>query len=74
MLNKIIELMAESIERDAQDIKATDLFREYEEWDSLAYLSVIAQIDEDYGVVIPVEDFRACETVEDLANYLQTLV
>ncbi len=63
--------MAECLEKEPEAIKATDEFREYEEWDSLAYLSVIAKIDEDYHLVIPREDFQKIRTKEDLANYLE---
>lgn len=70
MLEKIISLMADCLEREADTIKGSDLFREFEEWDSLAYLSVIAQIDDDFGIVVPIEDFRACKTVHDLADYV----
>jgi len=70
MLNKMIMLMAECLEREADSINGVDLFREYDEWDSLAYLSVIAQIDDDFGIVVPIEDFRACRTVQELADYV----
>ena len=71
MINEVINLMAECLEKEPKDIKSTDEFREYEEWDSLAYLSVIAKIDEDYHLVIPREDFQKIRTIEDLANYLE---
>jgi acyl carrier protein len=70
MLNKIISLMAECLEREPETIQASDLFRKYDEWDSLAYLSVIAQIDDDFGIVVPIEDFKACRTIQDLASYV----
>ena len=71
MINEVINLMAECLEKEPNEIQATDEFREYEEWDSLAYLSVIAKIDEDYHLVIPREDFQKIRTIEDLANYLE---
>ena len=71
MLSKIIAMFEEILERDAGTINAQDEFREYDEWDSLAYLSVIAKIDEDYHCVIPREDFQKIRTIEDLANYLE---
>ena len=70
MLQEIINIMAECLEKSIDEVKAEDEFREYEEWDSLAYLSVIASIDDEYGLVVPVEDFRACRTVKDLADYV----
>jgi len=71
MLEKIIKLMSECLEKEESQIKCDDQFREYEEWDSLAYLSVIAQIDDDFGLVVPIEDFRSCRTIQDLAAYVE---
>ncbi len=70
MLETVITMMEELLERDAGTVKPEDEFREYEEWDSLAYLSVIAKIDEDFGMVVPLDDFRQCRTVRALSEYL----
>jgi acyl carrier protein len=72
MLQQIIELMAECLERDILSVNGEDEFRNYDEWDSLAYLSVIAAIDDEYGLVVPIEEFRACRTVSALAAYVES--
>jgi len=71
MLQQIINLFAEILEKNPDELNPNDEFREYEEWDSLAYLSVIAKIDEDYHLVIPRDEFQKIRTIEDLANYLE---
>jgi len=71
MIDKIISILEEILERNHGTINAQDEFREYDEWDSLAYLSLIAKIDEDYHLIIPREDFQKIRTIEDLANYLE---
>ena len=43
-----------------------DKFRDYEEWGSLAQLSLIVMLDENFGVEIEVEDFEKLITLEDL--------
>jgi len=71
MIDKIISILEEILERNHGTINPEDEFREYPEWDSLAYLSLIAKIDEDYHLIIPREDFQKIRTIEDLANYLE---
>jgi acyl carrier protein len=71
MLETVIGMLEEILERDPGSVKSEDEFREYEEWDSLAYLSVIAKIDEDFGMVVPREEFRQLRTVQALAEYLE---
>ncbi len=71
MLDNIIAIFEEVLERDNGTIKPNDQFRDYDEWDSLAYLAVIAAIDDEYEIVIPVADFRACKTIQEVAKYVE---
>jgi len=43
-------------------------FRRLEEWDSLAVLTVLAMVDEEYGVQVSGLDLEQCDTVEELYN------
>ena len=43
-------------------------FRELDEWSSLIALSVIAMVDEVYGITINGEDIRSSQTISDLFN------
>ena len=66
-MEKFIEKFAEAIERE-EKIEMTDEFRNYEEWNSIAYLSVIAMMDENYNTQIEEADFKKLKTVQDLYN------
>ena len=63
--DQFIELFAEAIERE-EPILLEDEFRNYPEWSSITYLSLIAMMDEEYGVQIEEEDFRKLRTVQAL--------
>ena len=62
-MDKFIELFSEALEREGE-IKMEDEFRKYEEWSSIAYLSVIAMMDEEYDVQIEEADFKKLRTVQ----------
>lgn len=47
-------------------ITATTQFRKLPQWDSLAFLSLIALIDEHYEVVINTTRFREIQTVGEI--------
>ena len=64
-MEKFIELLAEALERE-DEIKMEDEFRNYDEWSSIAYLSVIAMMDEEYDVQIEESDFKKLRTVQAL--------
>lgn len=67
MEQKFIAAFKEAMERE-DDINMDDEFRNYDEWDSLVYLEVIAMLDEDFGVEIEADDFKGLITVEELLN------
>ena len=66
-MEKFIKLFAEAIEREGE-IKMEDEFRNYDEWSSIAYLSVIAFMDDEYDTQIEEAEFKKLRTVQDLYN------
>ena len=61
---------ADAIDRDASLIKVEDNFRDYEEWDSIALLSLLVMLDDNYSVSIPREIFERLETIQDFIDQI----
>jgi acyl carrier protein len=72
MEQKFVDLFKETLEVEDREISLTDEFRGFDEWDSLALLSVIAMIDEEYDVIIESNTFQKLQTVGDIYNYIQS--
>ena len=68
-----LELFEESLDKKENTVQMEDKFRDYEEWDSLAFLSTGAMINEEYDIIIPTEEFEELLTIEDIYNYIQNL-
>jgi acyl carrier protein len=68
MKEKFINSLKETLEIQNREILLSDKFRDYKEWDSLAQLSLIAMLDDEYNVAIENEEFMKLITVEDLMN------
>ncbi|MBU1563995.1 MAG: acyl carrier protein [Proteobacteria bacterium] len=71
MEERIKNAFQKALEVEDKEIKLTDQFRDYEEWDSLGQLSLIAILDEDFGVEIESDDFNEIITVGDLLKAVQ---
>ncbi len=71
MEQKFIDLFSEVLEMESNEINVSDAFREYDAWDSLANLSVIAMLDDEFGVHIESKDFKNLITVGDLIAEVQ---
>ena len=68
METKFIYLLADILAMDVNEIKMHDKFRDYANWDSLTYLSVIAMMDEEFDVQVESRDFKTLIYVDDLVN------
>jgi acyl carrier protein len=55
---------------DASEITASTNFRNLDEWSSLTAMSVIAFVRTNYGKTISGNEINACETVEELFNFI----
>lgn len=72
-MKEFIEKFAEIFDDvDPASLSAETKFRDMDDWDSIAGLSVIGMADEEYGVTLNADDMRACQTVEDLFNKIQS--
>jgi acyl carrier protein len=59
---------AEALEMDAAELSADTVFKDLANWDSLAALSVIAMIDEHYGVSVGGADLEKARSLQDLSD------
>jgi acyl carrier protein len=71
MQNQFLSQIKEVLEIEDREIFLSDTFRDFDEWDSLSRLSLIAMLDDDYEVAIEEEVFKTLLTLEDLYNEVQ---
>jgi len=72
MKKELIEQMEEILELETGMLKEEDNFRDFDNWDSMANLSVIAMLDDAFGVNIETERFRELKTVADLIQEVKS--
>jgi acyl carrier protein len=70
MEERFLKLFQDVLEKDDNSVKIEDEFRNLDEWDSLAVLSILAMINEEYDITIPRSDFEKLKTIQDLYEYI----
>lgn len=66
-IEDFVRLFAEQFEEtEASLFLPTTEFRDLDEWSSLIGLSIIAMVDEEFGVALKGNDFRQANTIADL--------
>lgn len=66
MENKFLELVKEVLEIEDREVQLSDKFKDYDEWDSLANLSMVAMLDDEFGVVIDNQKFKNMTTLQEV--------
>lgn len=57
---------------DTSNFSALTDFKDNDEWNSLLVLSVIAMVDEEYGIIIASDDIRQAKTIGDLYSIVKS--
>ena len=73
-LEEFIEKVQDELQdTPAEGITAETNYKELDEWGSLASLSLISMIEESYGKLITGSDVRACNSVKELYEFVESL-
>lgn len=62
--------LAEILEVD--EVKPNDILQDFENWDSLTILSVLAMLDANFGVNMTAKNLQKIETVGELATFVDS--
>lgn len=65
-MEELVEKLSEILEIENLDV--TKKFNDYEEWDSLSALSILALLDSDYHTSMKTADILAFDSIEAFCN------
>jgi len=69
MEQKLIEVFRNALEIDkAKEITLNDSIQSFPEWSSLTQLSLIAALDEEFGVIIEMSVLEKLDTLKNLLD------
>lgn len=66
-----IAMLEDVMDLDEGELKLDSVLAEFEEWDSLSKLSLIAMAKQDFGLVLTTDVIRTFDTVKDICDYLK---
>lgn len=72
-IKEFIQNFAEQFEdTELSEFKSETVFHELDEYTSLTALSIIAMVDEEYGVTLNANEMSSAVTIEDLYNIVKS--
>lgn len=63
---KKLEMIEELLDCEEGTLQVDSSLAKIEEWDSIAHLSLIIMLEEDFGKKVSGKEIRALETVDDI--------
>jgi len=69
--DQFLEVFSEALEVEPEDISSGTKLEDIEEWDSIGALSLIAEVDEVFDVVLKPDALEACVFVGDIFNIVK---
>lgn len=68
---KKMELIAEILDVDVEDISPETVLADIEEWDSVAALSFIAMMDDEFGKEVKGAQIKQFVTIQDALDIME---
>ena len=71
MEQRFLDFVAEIMEKDPSEITMDIVYKDFDGWDSLMMLTLVMEIEAEYGVSIPIEELGKVKTLADLYAFVK---
>jgi len=71
MEEKFLAFVADIMETDVSEISMETVYQEYEKWDSFMMLTLVMELEAEYGVSVPIESLGRVKTLADLYEFVK---
>ena len=68
--NEFLLLLDELLELEPGTVKGSETLDSFDGWNSLAVISLMALVDEQFGISLQPRQIAACSTIADLVGLL----
>lgn len=65
-IQSFIQNVTDQFQSLSQELTPETRFRELDEWSSLEALLIITMVDDEYGIVLPPDEMRQTNTIQEL--------
>lgn len=71
MEQRFLSFVADVMEKDSSEITMDIRYKEFSGWDSLMMLTLVMELEAEYGVSIPIESLGSVKTLADLYAFVK---
>ena len=70
-MQDFINFIAKVMEVDPSELTEDTAYGTIEKWDSLMHMRMVMEIEDEYGVEIPIEDIPNIKSLKDFYKYVK---
>jgi len=70
-MQKFLEFVSGIFEVDSKELSGETSYKSIPQWTSLMHLRLVAEIEEEYGVEIPIDEVPEMKTLTDFFEYIK---
>lgn len=70
VFEKLVEIARDVFERDDVELKETSTAADVEEWDSLAHVSLISDLEDEFEITFTLDEITNSKTLGELMDAL----
>lgn len=71
ILEKVIEIVATVCEVDKAEVTPDSTVGDFPAWDSMGHLSILSQVEENFGISFEPEEMMELEDVSDIVKAIE---
>jgi acyl carrier protein len=68
--SKLLFILEEVFEKDSAEMKVEDSFKDYDEWDSLTQLTLVATLDDEFNINVTSDELEEITSILDIFNLI----
>lgn len=70
METKLLEIVADILDVELEDITLVSTREEVEEWDSLGMVQLVGEVESEFDCKIPFDEIEKIRAIEDFLKYI----
>lgn len=70
-MQKFLEFVSGIFEVDSKELSGETSYKSIPQWTSLMHLRLVAEIEEEYGVEIPIDEVPEMKALADFFEYIK---
>ena len=71
LAKSVVSTICDVLDLTAEEISITTMIDQVDEWDSLAQINIISQLEKEFSIFVEIEAFEKLLSVQDIVDLIE---